>query len=588
MKTFTLTGTEPGGTVGWQIFSTGKGHVDVSLRGDNQFYFYERLREGGMGMPAAQGARPCTDRTLTLTVENFGELNVNVVSSDILNGSGKPVGRSFRYICGDSLRVDITAWGIMSPTEPTTTLQRCFYTYLTLKDKYLFNYLSDPDVNRWYKAAQPSDLGRWYEQEQAKLSSELDEFKLALAFLLRYDSACQQGSGLRYRLSGDLLMAEGAKVWGEPKITVASCPFRNIRGVRLNETERAAVKKNLEMLSGMRILGDGSLQVGAAHGSMLSHLQLKATRPLGFENIGLYVASDSLTVEQKNISEAVSTAAGKNAQILIFPELSINKNTLAYLKSVLAASGGGLKLVVGGSYYHYDRNSTAYYNRAPIFVNRGGSWQEAAPYNKMIPFSMGYKKDVAEQYRIDTRQYPLERYKTLSEDIIMEDSVTILPFADCVVGVAICRDVLDLLDSHNPLHKYCDFVDVMLVISDNPGDSNMFVGTAECLARWHNCATVYTNAVSEAKSQVPTGDPYLEISFGLYPFKGKNVSSSTSVSGVISYLKSPFWIIKAAEAAEETPGEEQEDQILYSKGIKYEEIKEQDYCKVYALEYPKK
>lgn len=165
-----------------------------------------------------------------------------------------------------------------------------------------------------------------------------------------------------------------------------------------------------------------------------------------------------------------------------------------------------------------------------------------AEYNKMIPFSMGYTAKVAEGYGISTAQYPLEQYNLVVEDIRLDNNITVLPFKDCVVGVAICRDVMDILDKHNPAHKHCDFVDVLLVISDNAGDSNMFVGVAECLARWHNCGTLYTNSVGEAQHEKMDKegkklvvDEYLEVSFGIYPYKQPGGSNSTSVSGNITY-----------------------------------------------------
>lgn len=578
-KTFTLTQADPGGTVGWQIFSKVKGRVDISLKGDKMFYFSECLGGDTMRIPAAQGAKTCADRTLTLTMEGGDNLDITVLSNDILGAGAKVVGRSFRYIGGDSLRVDITVWNKMGSSDTATTLQKFFYKYLTLKDKYLFNYLSDYNVNKWYNEAPADRYTEWFESKLAELHSKLDEFKLALAFLLYHDNVQRTRYKLHYSISGDLLMAEGTKIWGEPKITVESCPFRNIRGVILNETERSALKKSLESLSGISLFTGGTLKVAASHGSASSTLKLRATHGLGFENLGLYVAPGNVDVEKEVIEKAVKVADKKGASILIFPELSVDQDSVEYLKTVLKSCGGGLKVVVGGSRYVW--NGSNYFNRAPVLVNCGGTWREAATYDKMIPFSMGYSEKVARDFNINTRDYPPERFKTLSEDIAMEDNVMILPFADCVLGIAICRDVLDLLDSHNPLHKYCDFVDVMLVISDNNGDSNMFVGTAECLARWHNCATVYTNSVAETRSHGKP-DTHLEVSFGLYPYKGEGINDTTLVKGVITYLKSPL-----KTETKEKPL----DQILSSDDVRYTELKDcelENCCKVYELVYPQK
>lgn len=578
-KTYTLTQIDPGGTVGWQIFSTGKGCVNISLTGEKMFYFAECLKGDTMRVPAAQGAKLCEDQKLTLTIEGDVDPDITFLSSDVLDAGTQMAGRSFYCIGRENLRVHITVWNKMGAPVTASALQRFFYTYLTLKDKYLFNYLSDPTVNAWYKTAPATGYVEWFESKRAGFHSELEEFKLALAFLLYYDAHCTR-KNLVYSLSGDLLMAEGPKIWGEPRITIESCPFSNIRGVILNEVEKAAFNKALGDFSDISLFSKGELNVAAAHGDVGSVLDLRVSKPMGFENLGIHVLPKNPDDEVNVIAKAVEGAADGGASVLIFPELSIEEDKVDFLKTVLARKSGNLKMVVGGSSYFSEGQD--WFNGAPILVKRGGTWQKAAAYKKMIPFSMGYNETVAKEYNIDTKKYPLNSYKTLSEDFTMEDNVTILPFADCVVGIAICRDALDLLDSHNPVHKYCDFVDVMLVISDNNGDSNMFVGTAECLARWHNCATVYTNSVAEAKRSGET-DIHLEVSFGLYPFKGQNASDSTSVSGEITYIKPPFPEKKTQEGMA---------QLLFSTGISYLSLEEDGdaityCCKIYTLKAPK-
>ncbi len=258
------------------------------------------------------------------------------------------------------------------------------------------------------------------------------------------------------------------------------------------------------------------------------------------------------------------------ANVLIFPELSINHDMLGTLENSLSSTSN-LNLVVAGSYYKGSSGST-YKNISIIYAKIGGKWEAVTEYSKLIPFTMGYTEKISDIYGFDKSKYPVGQYKLLVEDIEMNDNITLLPYKDCIVGVAICRDAMDLLDSHNPLHKYCDFVDVMLVISDNTGDSNMFVGTAECLARWHNCATVYTNSIHEAGTDKL--DSHLEISFALYPRKGSNVTSSTSVSGEINYAEEPF---KAANFDPNMVG------ILYSHGITYGTLDESKHCKIYEI-----
>lgn len=449
-----------------------------------------------------------------------------------------------------------------------------FIKYLSYKNKYLFNYLSDETVKsniaELGEIKEKTDYYKWYAVHE-KVPEGLDEYKLILSLLLDCDKREAGVEFLHYSTHGNLLLAIGKKQWNETKLTIGSCPFQNIRGIILNETELDSLSINADT----QMFEDGVLRIAASHANKSSELGLAATRGLSFENIGFSAFTKYEDVQKTVIDRSIRHAVKNNASILIFPELAFNNETLTYLNNSLEDNGAGLKLVVGGSYY--EEKDSMFRNLSPIYANNSDDWQETAGYAKMIPFSTSYNQKAADTYGINTDTYPLSKYKLLTEDISMDDNITLLPFRDCVIGVAICRDVMDLLDSHNPLHRYCDFVDIMLVISDNSGDSNMFVGTAECLARWHNCATVYTNSIGSSRS-----DPHLEISFALYPFKGTEVKGSTSVSGQITYEKKPFEAKKAN--TESTVG------ILYSPGIEYTEFTEEELgscCKVYTVKAAK-
>ncbi len=397
----------------------------------------------------------------------------------------------------------------------------------------------------------------------------MSQYKLIFALLLSYDKHCNALGQLEYTVYKNIVIVFGKKQWNEEKLTVGSCPFQKIRGIILNDVELSEFNKVHTRLGSASLFKNGMLYAAASYANKRAPLNMTANRGLNFGNIGLNVfAEQSQQIDV--ITNSVKEADDELANVLIFPELSINHDMLGTLENSLSSTSN-LNLVVAGSYYKGSSGST-YKNISIIYAKIGGKWEAVTEYSKLIPFTMGYTEKISDIYGFDKSKYPVGQYKLLVEDIEMNDNITLLPYKDCIVGVAICRDAMDLLDSHNPLHKYCDFVDVMLVISDNTGDSNMFVGTAECLARWHNCATVYTNSIHEAGTDKL--DSHLEISFALYPRKGSNVTSSTSVSGEINYAEEPF---KAANFDPNMVG------ILYSHGITYGTLDESKHCKIYEI-----
>jgi hypothetical protein len=249
------------------------------------------------------------------------------------------------------------------------------------------------------------------------------------------------------------------------------------------------------------------------------------------------------------------------------PELAIGAGGVDHLITELHVQSGDLLLVVAGSYYK--NASPPYFNYAPILAKGSdNSWKEITGYSKLIPFSAPPSAFHGLNFPDDTT--------VAVEDIIPGTGIVILPAKDAIIGVAICRDAMDLLSAQNPIHGYVDFIDLLLVISDNTGNSNMFSGVAECLARWHNCATLYTNSIVETKQ----GNKYLEMSFCIYPFKGG--SSTTSVSGILTYDTSPF----PEQQANTDFFKVGAVGILASSGITYESVasdERENLCKVYAI-----
>ena len=581
-KNYTLQSISAGDCFGWQIISHSSHIVNVELKGKSgRLYFSETVSGNCVQMPNSQGAGICDDTDLSLTFTCDKELSLVQLSHDLLSDSGEPIGRSYHYngsIDGnpaEDIHVVITVWNsakkVLSEKE---FIAECFYRYLSEKNRYLFNYVSDNLVAAYYNDMESKytagfDYQSWYNEKINTAESALSQYKLIFALLLSYDKHCNASDQLEYVVYKNIVIVFGKKQWNEEKLTVGSCPFQKIKGIILNGVELNEFNKVLSRLGSTSLFKNGMLYAAASYANKQAVLNMTANRGLNFGNIGLNVfAEQSQQIDV--ITNSVKEADDELANVLIFPELSINHDMLGTLENSLGSTSN-LNLVVAGSYYK-ESSGSAYKNTSTIYAKIGGKWEVVTKYSKLIPFTMGYTEKIADIYGFDKSKYPVGQYKLLVEDIEMNDNITLLPYKDCIVGVAICRDAMDLLDSHNPLHKYCDFVDVMLVISDNTGDSNMFVGTAECLARWHNCATVYTNSIHEAGTDKL--DSHLEISFALYPRKGSKVTSSTSVSGEINYAAEPF---KAANFDPNIVS------ILYSPGITYGTLDESKHCKIYEI-----
>ena len=570
--------------MGWQIISNFSPIIHVELKGKSgRIYFSENALNNSVQIPNAQGADICNDTELSLTLTCDKDIKLVQLSQDMLSDDGELIGHIYHYngnvaeSSAENIHIAITIWNsdrkVLSEEE---FIAECFYKYLSEKNRYLFNYVSDSLVAEYYNELESKyvsgfDYQSWYNEKIKTAESALSQYKLIFALLLSYDKHCSVSNPLQYFVYKNIVIVLGKKQWNEEKLTVGSCPFQKIRGIILNDTELKEFNNVYGELSSTALFSNGKLMAAASYANNLSRLNINANRGLNFGNIGLEVFAEK-SQQEDVINNSIDEADKGLASILIFPELSINSTMRSTLAKKLESTSN-LNLVVAGSYYK-GNSGNAYKNVSDIYAKVGGEWKVITEYSKLIPFTMGYTEKIADTYKIDTKKYPVSQYKLLVEDIEMNDNITLLPYKDCVVGIAICRDAMDLLDSHNPLHKYCDFADVMLVISDNTGDSNMFVGTAECLARWHNCATVYTNSIHEALTNPDKIDNHLEISFALYPHKGSKVSSSTSVSGEINYAEEPF------KAANFDPNRVS---IIYSPGIQYGTLDESKYCKIYEI-----
>lgn len=584
-KNIVLTGIMPGNYMNWFITGNVNEAIQITLKDEQRVYLKEERQSKSMAAPVIQS---CTDVTGTdLQIEIEAEsLEVITTASDILSNNGVKQGRNYIFCCKlcnsfNDVFIQVSAWENATPDFAGDELiMNLFYQYLILKDKYLVNYINDlyiKEICSSYDSAvagNASKLSAWYAEKSREVTDEVQKYKLILATLMKHESHYASSSPLKYYEWADMVIAFGCKRWKESKITMESCPFRYIRGIILNRTERDNFRVCYEALGSTPFFGEKMI-LASSHGTRKKSMGTNRTRLLNFRNCGLYVYSNSPDNQDEMINNSIQYATQEQAEILIFPELSINEEKIPDLIRVLNNQSGSLKLVMGGSYYEGDKDK--YRNSSPILYKKNGEWEILTYYDKMIPFTMGKVFPDAENPpvigNIDPKDYDL-----LVEDIQLSSNITVLPCMDGVIGVAICRDVMDLTDRHNPIHRYCDFVDLMLVISDNSGDSNMFTGTAECLARWHNCATLYTNSVAETGNKEP--DDKLEVSFAIYPWK--KGSGSTSVSGVITYISNPFDSVQS-----QSDFEKGMVGILYSKGIKYQGLTEEELkacCKTYIIE----
>lgn len=577
-KNIALTGIIPGSYMNWFITSNVSNQIQITLKDGQRVYLKEERQSKSMAVPVMQNCTDVTGSDLQIEIES-DSLEVTTTASDILSNDGAKQGRNYIFCCklsgsfSDAF-IQVSFWNDATPDFTGDELvMNLFYQYLILKDKYLVNYINDPYIKEVCSSYDSNvkgaadKLAGWYAGISKEVTDEEQKYKLILATLMKYESH-YASTPLSYHEWADMVMAFGRKRWDESKITMESCPFRYIRGIILNKTERENFHACQKELGGTSFFGDEMI-LAASHATKKAMLGIKPTRLLNFRNCGLYVFSTPDNVQDDIIKNSIEYAVRKNAEILIFPELSINEDKIPNLISALNTKCGSLKLVMGGSYYKTGEAKYEYRNSSPILYNKNGKWTTLTYYDKMIPFTMGKILPDAE--------VPIHKdeYDLLVEDIQLSSNIIVLPCKDGVIGVAICRDVMDLADKHNPIHQYCDFVDLMLVISDNNGDSNMFTGTAECLARWHNCATLYTNSVAETKEK----DDKLEVSFAIYPYK--KGSGSTSVSGVITYISNPFESVQSQSSFEKGMVG-----ILYSKGIKYEGLTEEELeacCKTYVI-----
>ncbi|MDR3000606.1 MAG: hypothetical protein LBU89_05005 [Fibromonadaceae bacterium] len=253
------------------------------------------------------------------------------------------------------------------------------------------------------------------------------------------------------------------------------------------------------------------------------------------------------------IDNAWNWANSNNLDIWMLPELCLDQNALNHLSNRLTGSPNSNypKVVLPGTTY-VQTGASKHSNRAPIWVRAGsGKWDFTSKYyNKRIPFGMNTNvSDKAPQdIREISRKAESRGVKILEEHFERGNEVVTNTINGVKCGIAVCRDVLDVFDDRNPLFKYNreNKVDLMLVTSMNSGHTNLFTATAESMARWHNCATVYINNFT---SVTDDQNNTVELSFAFLP----DTSRVAGIKGFIYYRKLPLVVTGKDSDTESEP-----------------------------------
>ena len=347
-------------------------------------------------------------------------------------------------------------------------------------------------------------------------------------------------------------LAVGKKVWADKRFANGNCFFSMIRAIEIVGNNNITFESIWNKIKDEKLFDNDELTVFTAHALNCLKLSVNASDIFNVKSVDFIetvdVKKDDNTggspiyeKSQEAIEEAFKDCSDKT-KVLMFPELMLDEKEsihfLDYLNNKHKQDKKNISLLIIGEKHNADypdSNYGRYNNIAAIYYwNRDEEkWLDLAKYNKIIPFSC---------------KHPTKGKKYVcSENLCNRDEkICILPFKDCIVGVAICRDVLDILNLDNPIHEYMDFIDILFVPSYNMAETNMFIGVAETFARWHNCAVVYVNYYDdEASNNKFSG--MVEYSFAIAPYKDEEKSGANSISGVATYNINDT-ILKAIEA----------------------------------------
>lgn len=415
---------------------------------------------------------------------------------------------------------------------------------------------------------------QWWNDTLALRKSEPpeDTLRRAIALLTHYEKVFE-AKPLEESITPFGLLALGSRLWKRNNSVVGEYPFPSLRLLRLNALEfdnylnMLGLHKELPLYS---VFKQSAVAVGTHACAQVAPI-FTGTRPLAGKQYGLGAAG---TNNPQNVIKNVHQWAVKEGlEILILPELCVDDTQLALLKDLLSTESGRMKLVVAGSFYRKHGAETV--NEAPVLLITGNDKKIIThSVKKAIPFSMDIdvnsKDPVIKKISEEAQKAGCE---VLVEDMEPGSCVAIIKVEGGYLGIAICRDVLDLLERSNPLLRYTDFVDIMLVTSLNSGHTNLFTSSAESMARWHHCATVYANALCAVPDP---SDKVVEVSFVLMP----TLERVTGIKGEIYYRTAPDVRVSIADAFPFS--------AVYSKGVVPKAVPNPEGAIKYEIALPRK
>ncbi len=397
-----------------------------------------------------------------------------------------------------------------------------------------------PEVILNYHRRDPGvpDPGR-IEDVFDRFREQPDESNFTAVFdlLKAIDRSIEGGTAVRQYVLDDGVLLVGDSFWSAFSLIPGEYPFARLRFIHLRGDEVVAYRQTPTVtFPAVEALNVATCSLGA-----VAHTRFGGAPNLRGDEYGLVAREVSpAPALAKKIESCLSWAQQKQADVVLFPELSIDQPGLDVVESWIgrnAGQAGVPGVIVAGSFYLKVEGS--YRNRATIYLtgqdDPSGRGFHKLHYDKNVPFSMTVPGDPSKMPESDWKTI-FEAAQSAGKKVVVEDFVSgggiaLVNTSKGMLGFAICRDALDLAGVGNPLERYLNFVDHLMIISFNEGVTNLFEAQGEDLARWHNCAVAYMNA---GQSVGPTND-VVKMAYCIYPYD----RASSGIGGKIYYRKAP-------------------------------------------------
>ncbi len=392
-------------------------------------------------------------------------------------------------------------------------------------------------LNYGHRDPRPLDPGQ-IEDVLAGFRERPNESNFTVLFdLLKVIDQSIDGTAVQQYVFDDGILLAGGSFWNAFSLIPGEYPFARLRFIQLRGVEVASYRETPRV-----VLRDAAaLNVATCSLGSAARTRFEGVPNLQGDEYGLIAreVSPAAALAEK-IESCLSWAKQEQADVVLFPEMSIDQKGLGVVESWIGRNAGqdGVPgIIVAGSIYVMVEGS--YRNRSTIYLtgqeNSSGQSFHKLYYDKNVPFSMTVPRDVASLPASDWKEiYQAARShgkKVIVEDFLSGGSITLVNTSKGMLGFAICRDALDLAGIGNPLERYLNFVDHLMIISFNEGVTNLFEAQGEDLARWHNCAVVYMNA---GQAVAATND-VVKMAYSINPYD----RASSGIHGTIYYCKAP-------------------------------------------------